>query len=231
MNIKTKSKSAVTLSGVSPKRPYGFFAFAQNDKVRNVIGRSMIEMLGVLAIIGVLSIGGLAGYKIAMNYHRANETIHDVMLRAPNVPMKWDDYATKTKDYVFGFNDMGAYKANNPVGYPVAVKAEGPNSASGYAFRVEVSGVPSEVCKRINNMNPTAVDEIEPIASGCGTSTADMTFYFDENFTDVPPSSSSSSSGSSGSSSSGSSACNSTSNFTSSLPRICEPSSANAATA
>ena len=59
-------------------------------------GRSMVEMLGVLAIIGVLSIGGLAGYKIAMNYHRANETIHDVMLRATNVPMKWDDYATKT---------------------------------------------------------------------------------------------------------------------------------------
>ena len=35
-------------------------------------GRSMIEMLGVLAIIGVLSIGGLAGYTMAMNRHRAN---------------------------------------------------------------------------------------------------------------------------------------------------------------
>ena len=34
-------------------------------------GRSMIEMLGVLAIIGVLSIGGLAGYTMAMNRHRA----------------------------------------------------------------------------------------------------------------------------------------------------------------
>ncbi len=35
-------------------------------------GRSMIEMLGVLAIIGVLSIGGLAGYTMAMNRYRAN---------------------------------------------------------------------------------------------------------------------------------------------------------------
>ena len=34
-------------------------------------GRSMIEMLGVLAIIGVLSIGGLAGYTMAMNRWRA----------------------------------------------------------------------------------------------------------------------------------------------------------------
>jgi len=36
-------------------------------------GRSMIEMLGVLAIIGVLSVGGLSGYTMAMNRHRANQ--------------------------------------------------------------------------------------------------------------------------------------------------------------
>ena len=50
-------------------------------------GRSMIEMLGVLAIIGVLSIAALSGFSYAMNRHKANETIHDVMLRATNVPM------------------------------------------------------------------------------------------------------------------------------------------------
>ena len=32
----------------------------------NFFGRSMIEMLGVLAIIGVLSVGGIAGYSKAM---------------------------------------------------------------------------------------------------------------------------------------------------------------------
>ena len=41
-------------------------------------GRSMIEMLGVLAIIGVLSIGGLAGYTMAMNRHRANSVMEYV---------------------------------------------------------------------------------------------------------------------------------------------------------
>ena len=35
-------------------------------------GRSMVEMLGVLAIIGVLSIGGIAGYVLSMNRFRAN---------------------------------------------------------------------------------------------------------------------------------------------------------------
>ena len=38
-------------------------------------GRSMVEMLGVLAIIGVLSIGGIAGYSMAMNRYRANEIL------------------------------------------------------------------------------------------------------------------------------------------------------------
>ena len=36
-------------------------------------GRSMIEMLGVLAVVGVLSIGGVAGYRYAMAKHKQNE--------------------------------------------------------------------------------------------------------------------------------------------------------------
>ena len=35
-------------------------------------GRSMVEMLGVLAIIGVLSIAGIGGYKIAMDMNKSN---------------------------------------------------------------------------------------------------------------------------------------------------------------
>ncbi len=35
-------------------------------------GRSMIEMLGVLAIVGVLSVGGIAGYSKAMTKYRLN---------------------------------------------------------------------------------------------------------------------------------------------------------------
>ena len=43
------------------------------------LGRSMVEMLGVLAIIGLLSIIGISGYKKAMNKHRANEIINLAM--------------------------------------------------------------------------------------------------------------------------------------------------------
>lgn len=43
----------------------------------NEIGRSMIEMLGVLAIIAVLSVGGIAGYSKAMERFKINKLIQD----------------------------------------------------------------------------------------------------------------------------------------------------------
>ena len=39
-------------------------------------GRSMVEMLGVLAIVGVLSIGGVEGYTSAMRAYKANEVVN-----------------------------------------------------------------------------------------------------------------------------------------------------------
>ncbi|MCP4395133.1 MAG: hypothetical protein GY804_12830 [Alphaproteobacteria bacterium] len=41
-------------------------------------GRSMMEMLGVLAIVGVLSVGALAGYSFAMTKHKANQAINEI---------------------------------------------------------------------------------------------------------------------------------------------------------
>lgn len=54
----------------------------QHVSLKQEQGRSMVEMLGVLAIIGVLSIGGITGYTIAMNRHRTNEILNGAMQRA-----------------------------------------------------------------------------------------------------------------------------------------------------
>ena len=51
----------------------------------NQSGRSMIEMLGVLAIIGVLSVGGIAGYSKAMSKYRINKTIDQVTMLVTNL--------------------------------------------------------------------------------------------------------------------------------------------------
>ncbi len=51
----------------------------------NENGRSMIEMLGVLAIIGVLSVGGIAGYSKAMNKYKTNKVADNVSMIVTNI--------------------------------------------------------------------------------------------------------------------------------------------------
>ena len=48
-------------------------------------GRSMVEILGVLAVIGVLSVGGIMGYRYAMEKYRSNDIVYEVNLRATDV--------------------------------------------------------------------------------------------------------------------------------------------------
>lgn len=47
-------------------------------KKNNQYGRSMVEMLGVLAIVGVLSVGGIAGYIKASHQLRTNQLKDDL---------------------------------------------------------------------------------------------------------------------------------------------------------
>ena len=68
-------------------------------------GRSMIEMLGVLAIIGVLSVGGIAGYSKAMMKYRINKTIEQISLIAGNVRTF---FGTQKN-----FSDLGSWSSPN----------------------------------------------------------------------------------------------------------------------
>ena len=58
-------------------------------------GRSMVEMLGVLAIIGVLSVGAIAGYSKAMMKYKLNKhaeainlLINNVLQLIPTLPLE-----------------------------------------------------------------------------------------------------------------------------------------------
>ena len=48
-------------------------------------GRSMIEMLGVLAIIGVLSVGGIAGYSKAMSKYKFSKAQDQLLTLLINI--------------------------------------------------------------------------------------------------------------------------------------------------
>ena len=55
-------------------------------------GRSMVEMLGVLAIIGVLSVGAIAGYSKAMMKYRLNKQTEQIGSILDYVNIHLDDF-------------------------------------------------------------------------------------------------------------------------------------------
>lgn len=73
-----------------------YFKSEETMKNQNSFGRSMIEMLGVLAIVGILSVGGIVGYSKAMNMIKINKTIEQINTIAHNVKTNYlsqGDYA------------------------------------------------------------------------------------------------------------------------------------------
>ena len=65
---------------------FSFSSLAHNERKQAdaaLCGRSMVEMLGVLAIIGVLSVGAISGYSKAMMKYKLNkqtEQINQIMM-------------------------------------------------------------------------------------------------------------------------------------------------------
>ena len=55
----------------------------------------MIEMLGVLAIIAVLTVGGIAGYSKAMKKYQANKVVGEII----QVLAKWKELSENNKLY------------------------------------------------------------------------------------------------------------------------------------
>ena len=102
-------------------------------------GRSMVEILGVLAIIGVLSIGGIQGYKYAMDKHRANDIVHEVNMRVQDI---WHTY--QDKPFPAEFSE---WPEMTQTGFPIDV-VPNPNNIT---FSVDIENVPNGVCKEVVN--------------------------------------------------------------------------------
>ena len=68
-------------------------------------GRSMIEMLGVLAIVGVLSVGGLAGYSKVMHQYKINAALEQIAM----ISSKLSSYGAGVDSYA-GLSNKSAYK-------------------------------------------------------------------------------------------------------------------------
>ena len=120
---------------------YGYFKQKTTET-----GRSMVEILGVLAVIGVLSIGGIYGYTFAMDKYRANDIVYEVNLRANDV---WHKYQEQPlPDPSEDGTDFDEFPDMTGTGYPIYM-----TSHPDIAFKTYVEGVSSRVCKNVVNMN------------------------------------------------------------------------------
>ena len=99
-------------------------------------GRSMVEMLGVLAVIGVLTIGGLAGYNRAINKNIANNIVYELGLRIQTVSMQMEE-GNPINLSEFEEKILGEY--------PVSVETY-PES---HSFVLTISNIPEEPLKRM----------------------------------------------------------------------------------
>ena len=146
----------------------------------NENGRSMVEMLGVLAIIGVLSVGGIAGYSKAMNKYKINKTTDQVSMLVANIRTLFSSQGNygdldNAEAIKFGVvpNDMiktkkettpGAKPGDKPTtttttslanafGGAVTIaadKARDGDASSNEAFTIRYDGLSSEACVTVS---------------------------------------------------------------------------------
>ena len=130
----------------------------------NQNGRSMIEMLGVLAIIGVLSVGGIAGYSKSMMKFKTNKTIDQIAMTVTNIrtlyaQQPYYDGLETGNAYKMGVTDdaMGTGSTlTNPFGGDVFIgtahrgaAGEGISTSDYRSFLVTFAGLPREACVAI----------------------------------------------------------------------------------
>ena len=131
----------------------------------------MIEMLGVLAIIGVLSVGGIAGYSKAMMKFKTNKTIDQIAMTVTNIRTLYAQQntyngLTTAKSIKMGVVDDAMVSGTsliNPFGGFVTISTDksgakgeavtgstgtGENKKDTYAgaFLISFGGLPREAC-------------------------------------------------------------------------------------
>jgi len=118
----------------------------------NQIGRSMIEMLGVLSIIGVLSVGGFSMVKKMQNSYDTNKIIEEISNFTQRAKILLREYES---------GDMNTFLANAKA-YPDGVSVSGSSfvgtsdvtytfsAGTGTTlFEFKIGALPEEVCMQV----------------------------------------------------------------------------------
>lgn len=123
----------------------------RNKVSKQQSGRSMVEMLGVLAIIGVLSVGGVWGIKKALTIHKTNQLFEDARLAGFVVV---DGLFDTLPDDDEGLDMTGQFAQQTP--YLFKVFAE-----SDTTFEILTESVPYPVCEETKKRKVEWLEEIK----------------------------------------------------------------------
>ena len=122
-------------------------------KGTNESGRSMIEMLGVLAIIGVLSVGGIAGYSQAMSKFKVSKTTDQVQTMVTNIRTLFTgqrtyDGLTGANAYTMGILTDETWDGTNASNaYGGSILFGTPNNKK--YFSITYNGLSQDACTRL----------------------------------------------------------------------------------
>ena len=121
----------------------------------NELGRSMVEILGVLAIIGVLSIGSIQGYRYAMEKYNANQIANEVSIILQDLDIQMMNNAeslTLSEPYAGTDEILGQLNTMNiPIDFNcgnVTVPLDGQCRQTN-AFYLELQGVNQGICQQL----------------------------------------------------------------------------------
>ena len=121
-------------------------------------GRSMVETLGVLAIIGVLAIGGIMGYKWAMDKYVANQIANEIRIAdldiATSLMTKNDGGITLALEKPFGDNKLSI--ADTPFDYGCTAEATLDKEcvAGEENYHMTLGNISKGVCQKLLEMTP-----------------------------------------------------------------------------
>lgn len=118
-------------------------------------GRSMVEMLGVLAIIGVLSIGGIAGYSRAMIKFKVGKSLDQISMLVASIQTLYSgqrNYSGLTLKEAISYGvispDMKASDSTvtNVFAGSVLLGEAKYRETAGAAFQIVYNGLGQEAC-------------------------------------------------------------------------------------
>ena len=113
-------------------------------------GRSLLEMLGTLTIMGIITMVGLAAFNRAMNSHHANTILYEVNQRVHACVLELD-LMNREKCLLAEYPDKIEGK------YPVSVE-----KVNADFFKIKVGEVEKNICTQIKTKGFSLAGKIEP---------------------------------------------------------------------